>query len=437
MMKKVICILMSVILTAGLLSGCGSSSTGKDLKIAALEGAYGELWPALVEGFNTVYPDIEVELISDMYVEDIISPAMQAGDYPDVVHLSVGRPLALVETMIKDNALADISDVLEMTVPGEEAKVADKIVPGFVGNSFTNPYPDGKTYLMPTFYDPCGLFYNAGLFAEKGWAVPTSWDEMWALGDQAAAEGISLFSYPTAGYFDAVFYALLFSAGGPEFFDRATHFEEGIWDTAEGVAVLDIMARIASYTDKSVPANANTDNYLKNQQLLLDNKALFVPCGTWLATSEMVDAPKAAGFEYGFMAMPAVNAGGDRYSFTYFDQAWVPADAANQDAAKLWLSYLYSDAAAAIFGQHDAALSIVGADEYLPADSQKRLFNAIFNEAKAAIGGFATTEAVEGVSPNAIWFDPLNSLVSGDKTKEEWVNEIKEANDKLRDALLE
>ncbi len=35
------------------------------------------------------------------------------------------------------------------------------------------------------FYGPCGLFYNAGLFEEKGWDVPTTWDEMWALGDKA------------------------------------------------------------------------------------------------------------------------------------------------------------------------------------------------------------------------------------------------------------
>ena len=39
------------------------------------------------------------------------------------------------------------------------------------------------------FYSPCGLFYNAGFLKEKGWDVPKTWDEMWALGDKAAAEG--------------------------------------------------------------------------------------------------------------------------------------------------------------------------------------------------------------------------------------------------------
>lgn len=40
---------------------------------------------------------------------------------------------------------------------------------------------------------------------------------MWELGDKAKEEGIYLFTYPTTGYFDAFFYALMYSAGGPEF----------------------------------------------------------------------------------------------------------------------------------------------------------------------------------------------------------------------------
>lgn len=102
----------------------------------------------------------------------------------------------MTETFIKDNGILDITDVLDMTVPGEDVKVKDKIAGGFTDSSLTNPYGDGKTYLAPMFYSPCGLFYNAGLLEEKGWEVPATWDEMWELGDKAKAEGISLFTYP-------------------------------------------------------------------------------------------------------------------------------------------------------------------------------------------------------------------------------------------------
>ena len=222
-----------------------------------------------------------------------------------MVHLATGREAALTEQFIKGNLIADITDVLSMTVPGESKKVSEKIAGGFTDTSLTNPYGDGKTYLAPMFYSPCGLFYNAGFLKEKGWEVPTTWDEMWELGDKAAAEGTYLFTYPTTGYFDAFFYALMYAAGGPEFFNKATHYEEGIWDTPEAKTCFDIVNKLASYTNPITPAQANDQDFTQNQQLVLDNKALFMPNGTWIV-GEMAEAPRADGFEWGMTALPAV-----------------------------------------------------------------------------------------------------------------------------------
>jgi AraC-like DNA-binding protein len=191
------------------------------IKVAAIETGYGaEMWKKVAEAF-TAQTGIKVDLTTDKKLEDVIGPSMQGGDYPDVVHLATGREAALTEQFIKGNLIADITDVLSMTVPGESKKVSEKIAGGFTDTSLTNPYGDGKTYLAPMFYSPCGLFYNAGFLKEKGWDVPKTWDEMWALGDKAAAEGTYLFTYPTTGYFDAFFYALMYAAGGPEFFNKA------------------------------------------------------------------------------------------------------------------------------------------------------------------------------------------------------------------------
>lgn len=212
-------------------SAATSSAVAADvtIKVAAIETGYGaEMWKKVAEAF-TAQTGIKVDLTTDKKLEDVIGPSMQGGDYPDVVHLATGREAALTEQFIKGNLIADITDVLSMTVPGESKKVSEKIAGGFTDTSLTNPYGDGKTYLAPMFYSPCGLFYNAGFLKEKGWDVPKTWDEMWALGDKAAAEGTYLFTYPTTGYFDAFFYALMYAAGGPEFFDKATHYTEGIW----------------------------------------------------------------------------------------------------------------------------------------------------------------------------------------------------------------
>ena len=48
---------------------------------------------------------------------------------------------------------------------------------------------------------------------------------------------------------------------------------------------------------------------------------------------------------------------------------------------------------------------------------------------------FATPEPVEGVTVRTTFFDPINSLVSGDKTVDDWVEQIKKDSDTLRGAL--
>jgi N-acetylglucosamine transport system substrate-binding protein len=435
-MKKLVSILVFALVafTTVWAGGKKDANAKNTLQVAAIETAYGsQMWVDVVAAFKAENPDVTIELITDKKLEDVISPNMKAGDYPDVVHLALGRPAAVTETLIKENALLDLTSMLAMQVPGESKTVQQKIAGGFTESSLTNPYSDGKTYLAPMFYSPCGLFYNEQLLKDNGWTVPTTWDEMWVLGDKAKAKGIALFTYPTAGYFDAFFYALVYEVGGADFFDKVTNYAPNTWDLPEGKTVVNIIAKLASYTEKSVPANANNTNFLKNQQLVLDNKAIFMPNGTWII-GEMADAPRAAGFKWGFTALPKVTASGDSYSYTWFEQAWIPAKAKNPELAKKFLAFLYSDKAAAIFANAGAVQPIVGFADTLEGDNA--LFYSIYDRgAKAAMGNFAATDPVEGVSIADAVFEAVNSLVNGTKTAETYVADIKKASDALRPAL--
>ena len=438
MKKRLLSAILCVSMVASLIVGCGSKSSSEEaetaedttIKVAAIETAYGaDMWAEVCEAF-TAETGIKVELTTDQNLEDVIGPSMQGGDYPDVVHLATGREAALTEQFIKDNLILDITDVLSMTVPGEEAVVSDKIAGGFTETSLTNPYNDGKTYLAPMFYSPCGLFYNAGLLEEKGWEVPTTWDEMWELGDKALEEGIYLFTYPTTGYFDAFFYALMYSVGGPEFFNAATNYEEGIWETEEAQTCFDIVAKLATYTNPITPAQANDQDFTQNQQLVLDNKAIFMPNGTWIV-GEMAEAPRAEGFEWGMTALPAVEEGGDGYSYTWFEQAWIPSGAEHQDAAKQFVAFLYSDKACEIFAGSGAIQPVLGIADMLEGDNV--MFYSIYdNGAKAAMGNFAAFEAIPGVEVRTVFFDPVNSLVEGTMTEQEWIDGIISASDQMR-----
>ena len=408
------------------------------IQVAALasgyEEAYPGMWQEVCDAF-TAATGIKVDLIVDKALEDVIGPSMQGGEFPDVIHLATGREKGLTEQFIKDRNIAEITDVLSMTVPGESVKVSDKIVGGFTDTSVTNPYNDGKTYLAPMFYSPCGLFYNAGVFEQNGWTVPTTWDEMWALAD-SLPEGTSLFTYPTTGYFDAFLYALMYSVGGPEFYNKALRYEEGIWDTPEAQECFEIIAKLASYTNPVTPAQANDQDFTQNQQLVLDNKALFMPNGTWIV-GEMAEAPRADGFKWGMTALPAAKAGGNGASYCWLEQAWIPAGAPNLDAAKQFVAFLYSDAACAIFAKGGAVQPVPGITDNFEGDN--KMFYSIYdNGADAAMGGFAAYNSVAGLGTvREVFLDPVNGLVDGSMTKDQWISDVKAASDQMRANIME
>ena len=146
----------------------------------------------------------------------------------------------------------------------------------------------------------------------------------------------------------------------------------------------------------------------------------------------MAEAPRADGFEWGMTALPAITEGGDRYSYTFFEQMWIPAQAANIDAAKQFIAFMYSDTAADLFAAAGAAQPVTGIVDKLSGDNQ--IFYGIYDDgAMAALGAFASYKSVAGLGTvREVFFDPVNSLVSGSMTKDEWVSSIKTASDQMR-----
>lgn len=417
--------------TSAAATGTGDYA-GQTLKVAAIETAYGaEMWQQIADGFEAK-TGATVELTTDKNLEDVIDPQMKAGNFYDVVHLAAGREKALPETMLKENAIEEVTDVLSMNVLGEDITVGEKIIPGFTGNLTTNPYGDDRVFMMPMFYGPCGLFYNKANFTEGGGdlELPTTWDEFFALADQT---DIPLFTYPVAGYLDAFTYALIAEIGGQDFFNKALQYDETVWSSPEMDKMFEILGKLAENTNDATTGYANNDNFTKNQQMILDNEALFMPNGNWVI-GEMADAPRAEGFEWGFMALPAVEEGGDRYSYTFFEQSWIPAGAENKELAKVFLTYLYSDEAAEIFAASGAVQPITGMTDKL-SDDNKVYYSVYDNGAKAAIGTFATTAPVEGVNIKEDVCFTMDSVVNGTKTVDDWKAAVQASCAALREAM--
>ena len=445
MKKKLMLSSAALLATVGLVA-CNNKTTTTDkpaetksgekktLKLAALESGYGkEMWPELIKAYEEANPNVKVELQSSKELEDELSPKMKAGDFPDVVMLALGRKKALPETLIKEKALADISDLFDMKVYGEDKKVSEKLLNGVLGSTVTDPYRDGKHYLAPMFYAPTGLFYNQGLFEQKGWEVPKDMPAMKELAEKAKAEGISLFTYPTTGYLDSFFPALLANAGGVDLFNKAMSYEKGIFASEGATKAFDALGELLKNVEPSTVANANPQSFTKNQQLILDNKALFMPNGTWVV-GEMKDAPRADGFKWAMNAAPAIEKGGKRFVYSFFEHIWVPEAATNKKEAKEFLSFLYSDKAAAIFAKHNAAQPIQGVTSKLPAELQS-LYKVVDEVDGVINGNFIATKPVEGVNMKETLYGQIDSVASGQKSVADWQKSVEEVSQKLGAAV--
>ena len=143
----------------------------------------------------------------------------------------------------------------------------------------------------------------------------------------------------------------------------------------------------------------------------------------------------ADGFQWGMTALPALDADSIGYSYTFLEQAWIPSGAEHIDEAKTFLSYLYSDEAASIFAKGGAVQPILGMTDQLEGDN--KLFYSIYdNGAGAAMGGFAAYSPIPGIDNTSVFFEPINSLVEGSLSIDEWRANIISATDQMRANLV-
>ena len=130
----------------------------------------------------------------------------------------------------------------------------------------------------------------------------------------------------------------------------------------------------------------------------------------------MADAPRADNFKWGMMSIPSFEEGGDRYAFTFFEQIWVPEQAQEKEAAKQFVTYMYSDEAAEIFAGSGAIQPIQDSINLVSEDNKK--FYSIYDEEGAlpAMGGFAATNPVPGVSIADELYQQVDSVMAGEVT---------------------
>lgn len=244
-MKKKIALLLTLAMSAGVVAGCGSSgststsdgaaseaetstsadattttSSGDDTTITFWEQGTDEpdksLWEYAPDQYNSNdsaesgYTVEVVGTVNDQYKQKL-SVAMSAGQCPDMYTHWSGGPMV---EYINSGYAQDITDLVD------KYGLRDR----YTEASLSQATVDGKVYALPVLNDSVAvIFYDKAMWAEKGYEVPTTLDELEALCDKMVSDGVTPFALANGSQWTgSMYYCYLVARyGGPDVITNA------------------------------------------------------------------------------------------------------------------------------------------------------------------------------------------------------------------------
>lgn len=164
--------------------GCGEAPDGKiEVEIVQYKPEAANYFKTVEEAFNASHDDIHLTISSPNDAMAILKTRFIREDYPDII--GIGGDINY-SYFVDADILADISGYAGMQDVNEgylDIAEALELVP-----------VDG-TYILPYAANAAGILYNREMFEAHGWQIPETWEELTALCDEIAAEGILPFYF--------------------------------------------------------------------------------------------------------------------------------------------------------------------------------------------------------------------------------------------------
>ena len=342
-------------------TGCSKKANDKNtLNIVCLNLGYGRQWiDDLVKVWEEDNPGYKVNLTADANANAIIQKHLYSKDNID--DLYIGNSKSWKTYAVKGKLLA-LDDLLEEKVDG--VKVVDKINEEYKKSI----YYEGHTYRLPWTSGVPGIYYNAKMFEENNWTIPTTYDELVALCSTIKQSEVDVvvngkpvdtvkpfvFTGENMDYFDYAVFTWWGQLAGKAAVDDYLKYESAATFSDANPAFVKLGEALQMwwniFGDKTnyVKGSDGWSNHLAQQSFYNGYSAMMINCD-WLynETLKYTDNNQfREGFELKIMDTPAAsNAAEPHVSYIVGEDQYyaIPKSTIKADLAKSFIKLMISD----------------------------------------------------------------------------------------------
>ena len=393
-------------------------------------------------GFGRDYIDNAAELFSlanpgsTMSVEGIqrvnerLRPRFISGNPPDVIDNS-GAGALDTAALVAEDELMDLAPLMaapSLDTPGKT--FGETLFPG----SQADGVFDGVQRYLNIGYTVFGIWYSKSLFAEKGWEYPATWDDMLALCETIKSEGeMAPWTYQGKYpyYMDfGLFSPMVETLGGSDVWKKVDNLEDGAWGQDAIIKSLGMMQEL--HSNGFIMDGTEALNHTESQAEWLQNKAAFIPSGTWLENEMRSVTPD--GFDMVIGGVPSPDASKASTLLASAGEPYmVPSNSKNPIAGMEFMRAMLSKENAKFFAQEVSAIMPVigGTDgiEVSPATESALDLVAAAGDNVMARPSFTTWYS----EINTEMGNALGALLTGRATPEEAAERIQEVADEVKE----
>ena len=296
------------------------------------------------------YPGDAIVSGANANTVDLFFTCMSFASYYDNTDSS-GKPI-----------FADLTDVYEDTVPGEDIKVANKMLPSYLASK-QHVAKDGSTkyYSMPWVNGYMGLLYNATKTTEylgADYTLPRTSIELGEMANAIKAQSkVPFISASKVSYWTQVFQTWWMQYEGVTSYDnywkgvdKYGEYNVNIFSQTGRLRALETLEGLIGRTTGNNHPDVTTLEFTPAQSKFLLGEAVMMPNGDWFENEMRSNYEEDQNhYEIKFMQMPIISAISEKLSYYNESVAWSELSADKQAA--------YDDVLSAIVAYIDGDVS--------------------------------------------------------------------------------